>query len=742
MLLAVVPGTGDQNAMKKLVLFISLVSCALVVHACSGSKKAEADDEEAAVETPDGDEPALDYPETKRQEIVEEIHGQTVEDPYRWLEAEDEDAVQDWMNQQNDIARSYLSDLERHDPLEERFRELYYVETMSEPTRKGEFVFYSRKPADQEKAIYYWRKLESEDETVLLDPNKMSDDGSIAVKGIFPSHDGTTVAYKLSENNADASTLYVMDTVSGKKSEVDTIPNAKYAYPSWNPEGDGFYYTYLPKPKGVSVDERPGYSQVRFHELGTDPAKDEVIRPKTGDPKTFQGVWMSRNGNWLVHYISHGWDRDDVFYKNASREDGEWKELAVGTEHTYSVTMWDDQFYIKTDRDAPKKTLYKVAAAKAHDVDQWEVIVPEDEAVLEYVQVIGGHLVLTYLEKAANQMSVYTLEGKKVREVELPGLGASVGMSGDPRYDEAFYSFQSFTQPRQIYQTSIEEGGSELWASVEVPVDPSPYEVDQVTYESKDGTEVTMFLVHRKDIELDGDNPTLLYGYGGFNISMRPYFRASIYPWLEAGGVYAVPNLRGGGEYGEEWHEAGMLENKQNVFDDFIAAAEFLIAEGYTTPARLGIYGGSNGGLLVGAVMTQRPELYGAVVCAVPLLDMLRYHLFGSGKTWMLEYGDPDNPEHFRWLAEYSPYHHVEDDTDYPALLMLSADSDDRVDPMHARKFVAAVQHATNSGEPVLLRVEQNAGHGGGNMVKKTVSEQADLYAFLFDELAGEVEGE
>jgi prolyl oligopeptidase len=338
--------------------------------------------------------------------------------------------------------------------------------------------------------------------------------------------------------------------------------------------------------------------------------------------------------------------------------------------------------------------------------------VPESEAVLEYEQVIGGHLVLTYLDKAANRMEVRTLEGEKLRDVELPGLGASVGMAGDPEYDEAFYSFQSFTQPRQIYKTSIEEGGSELWASVEVPVDPSPYEVDQVTYESKDGTEVTMFLVHREDIELDGNNPTLLYGYGGFNVSMRPYFRASIYPWLDAGGVYAVPNLRGGGEYGEAWHEAGMLENKQNVFDDFIAAAEFLIDEGYTRPEKLGIYGGSNGGLLVGAVMTQRPELFGAVVCAVPLLDMLRYHLYGSGKTWMLEYGDPDNPEHFDWL-----------------------DFDDRVDPFHARKFVAAVQHATTSGEPVLLRIEQNAGHGGGNMVKKTVSEQADLYAFLFDEL-------
>jgi prolyl oligopeptidase len=375
-------------------------------------------------------------------------------------------------------------------------------------------------------------------------------------------------------------------------------------------------------------------------------------------------------------------------------------------------------------------------SAEAPAREKWkELVAEDDERVLDEIQIRGGHLIFSYLENAHSAMDVRKLDGTFVRKVELPTIGASFGMKGDPDRDEAYYSFMSFTTPRQIYKTSIKTGKTELWQEANVPIDASPYKVDQVWYESKDGTKVSMFLVHRKDIEMDGSTPFLLYGYGGFNVNMRPYFRSSIYPWLEAGGAYAVPNLRGGGEYGEEWHRDGMLENKQNVFDDFIAAAEHLISEGYTTSDRLAIAGGSNGGLLVGAAMTQRPDLFEAVICSVPLLDMVRYHKFGSGKTWMPEYGNPDKAEDFAYLHKYSPYHHVEKNTDYPAMLMLSADSDDRVDPMHARKFTAQVQYASSSAQPAIMRIEQNAGHGGGDMVKKYVEKYADQYAFLMQQL-------
>ncbi|MBM3458908.1 MAG: S9 family peptidase, partial [Armatimonadetes bacterium] len=366
----------------------------------------------------------------------------------------------------------------------------------------------------------------------------------------------------------------------------------------------------------------------------------------------------------------------------------------------------------------------------------WKELIPESrDAVLDDLNVVGNHLVLTVLRNATTRLEVYTLEGKHVRTVETPGLGSSSGLVGNPDEDDAYFSFASFTQPNQIYRTSIRSGQSSLWFAVKLPVEPAKYSVEQVWYPSRDGTQISMFLVHRKDLKRDGSTPFLLTGYGGFNLSQTPFFSGSLYPWLEAGGGFALPNLRGGGEYGEEWHRAGMLHNKQNVFDDFISAAEYLVREGYTRPRRLGIRGGSNGGLLVGAALTQRPDLFGAVICGVPLLDMVRYHRFGSGRTWIPEYGSAEDPAQFRTLFAYSPYHRVKEGTKYPALLMQSADSDDRVDPMHARKMVALVQAATSGERPILLHVEKNAGHGGAGLVRQAVEQSADSYAFLMHEL-------
>ncbi|MET0413323.1 MAG: prolyl oligopeptidase family serine peptidase, partial [Polyangiaceae bacterium] len=411
------------------------------------------------------------------------------------------------------------------------------------------------------------------------------------------------------------------------------------------------------------------------------------------------------------------------------------RPFATGLDATFGVNWWDGAFYVKTNYQAPNSRVLKVDPNRLSLAD-WREIVPESDAKLDDASIIGGKLTLSYLRNAASEIEVRDLEGKPLRKVALPGIGSSSGISGNPELDEAYFSFTSFAVPGEIYQTSIKTGQTSLWAKIDLPIDTSQNQVEQVRYSSKDGTSVSMFILHKKGVVLDGSNPTLLTGYGGFNVDMTPDFSTLAAVWLEHGGVYAVPNLRGGGEYGEAWHRAGMGANKQNVFDDFIGAAEALIRLGYTRPEKLAISGGSNGGLLVGAVMTQRPELFRAVVCSVPLLDMVRYHQFGSGKTWIEEYGSADDPAQFKTLYAYSPYHHVNKGTPYPALLMMAADHDDRVDPMHARKFAAAIQWASSRPDhPVLFRLEEQAGHGGADLVKKRVESLADITAFLIDQL-------
>lgn len=737
----------------KLAAGVATIGLLLVAAGCSAPTSEVAPDEPRA-ETQSPQQMTHQYPESMRQEIIQELFGQAVHDPYRWLENVDEDAVQEWMGAQDTFARDYLEQLDARDALEARFKELFYVDVLYSPAVHGGRYFYARRSADKEKAVYYWKEGEEGEEKVLLDPNQMSEDGSTSVRGIFPSHDGKKVAYKLSENNADAATLYVKDVATGEVSEIDVIPNARYAYPSWTPDNRGFYYTYLPETFGpdeekpgeeIPVDERPGYAEVRFHLLGEDPAEDPLIRERTGDARTFLGAQISRDGKWLIATVAHGWNNTDVFYQALDPDDSEapgaagaldaWEPFILGEETKYSVWAWEDYFYIFSDEDAPNARIFRASVDKPAREDWQEIVATDEERVLNDVDLVGGKLVLNYLVDAHNVLEVRELDGEFIREVELPGLGASWGMKGQPDLDEAYYAFESFTTPMTIFKTSISSGESTLWEELDMPVDPSPYTVSQVWYPSKDGTEISMFVVHRKDIELDGQTPFLLYGYGGFSVNMLPNFRSSIYPWLDAGGGYAIPNLRGGGEYGEAWHRAGMRANKQNVFDDFIAAAEYLIDEGYTAADRLAISGGSNGGLLVGAATVQRPELFRAVICSVPLLDMVRYHKFGSGKTWISEYGDPDIEEEFEYIYAYSPYHHIAEGAEYPALLMQSADSDDRVDPMHARKFVASMQHANASEHPILLRIEEKAGHGGGDMIKKTVARYADEYAFLMAEL-------
>lgn len=681
-----------------------------------------------------GQGPMLQYPATRAENITETIFGTQVSDPYRWLEDVKSPEVQGWMTAQDGLARDYLEKLPGRDGIEKRLKELSYIDSMSAPVHRNGRYFYMRRHADKEKAVLYWKQGEKGAETVLIDPNTLSKDGSVALGGWNPSFDGSKLVYSLKPNNADEAWLYVMEVATGKVSTIDVIEGAKYAGPDWTPDGAGFYYTWLPTDPSIPASERPGYAEVRYHAIGTDPKTDALVHPKTGDPKTFLGSSLSRDGRWLFVYVQHGWNSNNVYLRDLKSPQKDFKPFMVGQPYTYSVMAWKDSFYIVTNEGAPRSRVFKVPAGTL-DRSAWKEIVPESDAVLEDAEIVGGHLVLTYLRNAASELEIRSLDGKPVRSVKLPGIGTSYGMSGEPDEDEAYFSFMSFTYPLETYKTSIKTGETSLWYSLKVPVDPSQFDVEQVWYPSKDGTKVSMFIVRKKGAPKDGSSPMLLSAYGGFNVNMTPSFSASRFVWLEAGGSFAVPNLRGGGEYGEEWHKDGMLGKKQNVFDDMIASAEYLVKNGYTRTDRLAISGGSNGGLLMGAMLTQRPDLFKAVICSVPLLDMVRYHLFGSGRTWIPEYGTAENEADFKWIYAYSPYHRVVKGTHYPAMLMMSADSDDRVDPLHARKMVAQVQAAQASNAPILMRIEVNAGHGGGDMVKKNIEQGVDMYSFLMAEL-------
>ncbi|AUX48341.1 peptidase S9 [Sorangium cellulosum] len=684
----------------------------------------------SAAPTPaDRDGPA--YPPTRVDPVKYTLHGVEIADPYRWLEDGASPEVQAWMKAQQAFTRAELDKLPERGAIASRLKQLFYIDAVSAPRHRRGRYFLSRRHATKEKSIVYWKQGKGGEERALLDPNSWSDDGSVSLGGWEASWDGKNVAYKVQKNNSDEATLHVMDVASGKRSEVDVIEGGKYAYPSWTPSGDGFYYVWLPTDPSIAVAERPGYAEVRFHRLGQDPQKDRVVRGRTGDPRTFLGASLSKDGRFLVLTVAHGWTSTDVYFRDLRRPGGQAADrpLIVGSDAHYSVEVYKDRFYVHTDEGAPRYRLFEVDPDRPERA-AWKEIVPERaDATLDSVSIVGGQLALGYLKDASSRVEIRSLDGKLTREVPLPGIGTVGGPYGLPDEDEAYFSFESFTSPQEIHATSIKTGKTELYARIEVPVDPSPYTVEQAFFPSRDGTRVSMFIVRRKDMKKDGSARALLYGYGGFQISQTPAFTGSIHPWLERGGVYAVANLRGGGEYGEAWHRDGMLLKKQNVFDDFIAAAEHLIREGYTRPEGLAIQGGSNGGLLVGAAITQRPDLFGAALCSVPLLDMVRYHLFGSGKTWISEYGSADDLEQFKALHAYSPYHRVKPGTRYPAVLLLSADSDDRVDPMHARKLAAALQ-AASAGGPVLLRIERNAGHAGADLIRAAVEKGADQIAF------------
>jgi prolyl oligopeptidase len=677
---------------------------------------------------------AMAYPPSRRVDQVDELHGVKVADPYRWLEDGKSAEVKKWLDDQDAFARSYLTKLPERDAIAARLKELMYVESTGVPHRFGNRWFFSRRDAGKEKPTAYYREGKNGPDKVMLDPNTWSADGSVALGVWVVSWDGKRVAYAVKSNNSDEAVLHVLDVASGKKSDIDVIEGAKYAEPAWTLTGDGFYYTWIPAPDKVPTADRPGFAEVRFHKLGTDPKKDEVVREKTGDPKTFLEIHLSKDGRWLVLTTEHGWTSTDVEVMDLRAKKREWKPLAVGKDAIFNVAVDRDRFFVHTNDGAPKYCVFRVDSAHP-ERDKWTEIVPErKDATLEASQVIGHKLVLTYLKDVVNLMELRDEDGKALRPIELPTIGSVSGMVGHVDDDVAYYSFQSFTYPTEIFETNVKTGKTSTWYKLKVPVDPSKYAAEQLFATSRDGTKVPFFVVRAKDAPKNSDAPTILCGYGGFQIAESPIFSPTIFPWLERGGNWVLANLRGGSEYGEEWHRHGMRREKQNVFDDYFAVAEELTKQGFTKPDKLAALGRSNGGLLVGTALTQRPDLFRVILCGVPLIDMVRYHLFGSGKTWIEEYGSADQADDFKAIYAYSPYHHVKDGTKYPATLIQSADSDDRVDPMHARKFAAEVQNASTGG-PVLLRVERNSGHGGADLVKSTIEKLTDMYAFTLDRM-------
>jgi prolyl oligopeptidase len=680
------------------------------------------------------------YPYTRAEAIEDTIFGVKVKDPYRWLEDVKSTEVQTWMADQDSYTRKELAKLPNRAWLEKRLKELYYVESIGVPTHKGKNYFYTRRAIGQEKAVVYTKTIPKKGDPIekaILDPNTMSKDGTTSLGVWVPSPDGKKMVYALHKNNADEASLYVRDVETGEDSSIDVIEGAKYARPKWTPKGDGFYYTYLTTDPKIKTEDRPGYAEIRYHALGTNPKSDPTIYEKTGDSSKFVDVDLSDDGRWLFTYVERGWSAVDVYYKDLKDKKAEWKPLIAGKEAIYGVTAWKNKFYIYTNDGAPHGKLMVADPKKPAQTD-WKDVIPEDkDAVIDVdnagVQILGDSVVGLYLKNASSEVRIYDLKGKLLRTQALPEIGAVTTISGNPDEDEAYFSFNSFTRPTEVHKISLKKGTDELWSSVKLPIDPSKYTVEQQWFPSKDGTKVSLFIVHKKDMPKDGKTPFLLYGYGGFSVNMLPSFSSSIYPWLEAGGGYAVPNLRGGAEYGEDWHKAGWRNNKQNVFDDFIGAGQYLVDQKYTSSSILAIRGGSNGGLLTGTVTTQRPDLFGAVICGVPLLDMVRYTKYGSGKTWIDEYGDPEKEADFKWLYAYSPYHKIKA-TNYPAFLMMAADSDDRVDPFHSRKYTAAMQAANTSDKPILIRIEKNSGHGGADLVKQAVESSTDMYAFLMSQ--------
>jgi prolyl oligopeptidase len=674
-------------------------------------------------------------------DAVEVLHGESIPDPYRWLEDGADPDTRAWTERQNALTEDWLARVPARQAIRQRLDELLSIGALSVPTPARGRYFYQRREGRQNQPVLYVRDGVAGVDRPAIDPNALDPAGTTALDWYYPSDDGRLLAYGLSRDGSEQSVLHVYDVEAGT-SLPERIPRTRSADLAWLPDTSGFYYTRYPEPDTVPAGEEHYHRAVYFHPLGADPADDPLVyQPR--EKEYWPGVGLSLDGRWLIISVARTFDQTDLYLgdRNAAGWSPAPPLVAVAENLPYSFDgeVVRGRLYLRTNLDASTYRMYEVDPERPQRGHWRELVPPRPDAVLEGARVVGDRLVLSYLERASSRLRLADLDGGIRHEVQLPTLGSLFGLGAESDGHELFVGFSSYTVPPSVYRLDLATDHLALWRRVEADVDPERYEVHQVSVPSADGTEITMFLVHQRGLKRDGDAPTYLTGYGGFNISMTPAFSRSLLLWLEHGGLVAIPNIRGGGEYGESWHQGGMLGRKQNSFDDFIAAAEWLIRERYTRPERLAAAGGSNGGLLMGAVLTQRPELFRAVVIQVPLLDMLRYHRFLIARLWIPEYGSPDDPEAFRWLRAYSPYHHVRPGTPYPAVLLATAESDTRVDPMHARKMAARLQAATASGRPVLLRLEAQAGHGAGKPLTKVLDELTDTWTFVFSEVGVEV---
>ena len=678
----------------------------------------------------------FNYPTSKQTEDIENLFGIEVKDPYRWLENPDSEDTKAWVTAQNEVTFGYLSQLEIREQLKERITDLWNYEKLGIPFKRGNRYFYFKNDGLQNQSVLDTLKSLDDEPQVLLDPNKLSEDGTVALSGLAISEDGNLMAYGLSTGGSDW-IEYKVRNIETSEDLADHLKWIKFSGASWTKDNEGFFYSRYDEPNEKTLLEDVNYYQkLYYHRLGTEQTEDILVYHRPDEKEWGFSGRVTEDGRYLIISVWRGTDpKNLVFYKDLQNTDAEVIELISEFEASYSFVDCDnDTFWFRTDLDAPKGKVIAIDLNKT-DKNNWQEIIPEAEETLEGVGLLNNQFVTDYLKDARSQIKIFALNGTLTREVELPGIGSVGGFNGKRYETETFYSFTSFTTPATIYRYDMVTGESTVFRQPTVDFNPDDYVTKQVFYTSKDGTNIPMFITHKKGLQLDGNNPTYLYAYGGFNISLTPFFSISNLVWMELGGVYAVPNLRGGGEYGEAWHQAGMKDKKQNVFDDFIAAAQWLIDNNYTSSEQLAIAGGSNGGLLVGACMTQRPELFACCLPAVGVMDMLRFHKFTIGWAWCSEYGSPDNETDFKTLYAYSPLHNLTSGTKYPATLITTADRDDRVVPAHSFKFAAALQAAHQGDNPVLIRIETKAGHGAGKPTTKVIEEIADKWAFLVDNL-------
>ena len=673
----------------------------------------------------------LMYPATRKSDHVDEYHGTKVSDPYRWLEDPDSDETKAWVQAQNQVTFGYLEQLPSREQFRQRLTKLWNYERFGLPIKRKGRYFYSRNSGlENQNAVYVMDGLAGQPR-LLIDPNTLSKDGTIALANWVVSDDGKVCAYALAHAGSDWNEWKVLDVDTGRDLP-DHLQWVKFSGIAWTPDGRGFFYSRYDEPKASEKFTGQNYFQkLYFHKLGDEQAKDTLIYERKDEKEWGFGGEVTEDGRYLVITVWRGTERkNQLFYKDLQKADAKVVELLTGFDAEYNfIGSQGAVFYLVTNKDAPLRRLIALDVSAAEPPVR--EIIPEAKHVLQSVSLIGGHFIVHYLQDARSAVQVHDLAGKHVRAVDLPALGSAGGFGGRHDDGETFYSFTNYTTPGSIYRYDVATGKSTLFREPKVDFDPSQFEATQIFYTSRDGTKVPMMVVAKKGVKFDGTNPTILYGYGGFDIAQRPGFSVSTLAWVESGGVYAVANLRGGGEYGRAWHEAGMLKNKQNVFDDFIAAAQWLIDQKYTAPSHLAIRGGSNGGLLVGAAMTQRPDLFGAAVPAVGVLDMLRFHKFTIGWAWVNEYGSADVAEQFPTLLAYSPLHNLKPGTKYPPTLITTGDHDDRVVPAHSFKFAATLQAAHAGEAPVLIRIETRAGHGAGKPTTKLIEEAADVLAFL-----------